>query len=721
MAGLLRNAADELGALGHPLAAPERIVSLFGSEGTQSRARLVVRGLRFRRRDQGDPLRPRFFVVSSTAREVYSRRPLDDTLRTVEMAGAGLEARGEARFFGDEEDKGFILLCLKRLSSVGGGKTRGAGQIRLRHVTVYPAPGLEPLPPPPEGPCCLRLLLRNLEPLCIPKTGFPGNVIESESYIPGSALRGAILQAITDRGYSSKEVDRLAAGDIRFGNGYYVPESLLDGDGEGRISGLENLVALPLPLTAEEAKATERKADLAAGPWWAEEGTGRGFWLEDTSREWDSLLPEARLGQGADPSGREARFKRIKSEDYLAGPATGPFFRVRPAMVTLMRNRIPVGREERTFDSRRPGATGGQFQGPGELYSAEALAEEQLFLAEIGFDSGEALRAFCGVATPLLGGPDGRAEDRAWLRVGRGGSPMRVESYAWCKPKEKQWEEPRPSPEFTLTLTSDLIARAADLTFYTTLDGRALVALMGLPEDYAPRVQINTQASRSETRLVYGFNTAASTRRTAAVAIKRGSALLIQGEQEAVSQLFRRLAAVESAGKGLGERQEEGFGRFALDHPMHRRPAPTATGTKVLQARGEGLRTAQTPEAEDRRQRERALRTVLAAVEAMRLSELSGRKDFPSRNQWQWLRHCAEVARNQADLDGLFTHLRDHASKLSGRMWACPCPDGRSLWQAMQGACCEAGDFASQRLFLVYLCRWIVGRLDRVRQESKGV
>lgn len=709
LAGLLRDAAEELRSLGHPLARPDRIAGVFGSEGTYSRARLVVRGLRFFRNEGMDPLRPTFLAVTSTAREVYSRRPLDYTLRTVEMAAAGLEAKGEARLFGDAEDKEFFLLCLRRLSSVGGGKTRGTGQIRVRDIKVTGAPRLEPLASPPDGACRLLLLLRNLEPLCISKTGFPGNIIESESYIPGSALRGAILRAISDQGCSCQEVDRLAAADVRFGNGYYVPEELAR-DAHGRIRGLENLVALPLPLTAEELKATERRADFGAGPWWAARGETRGVWLGDMKLEWDTLLPESRTGQ-------EGRFKQVKNEDYLVGPAEGPFFRVRPAMVTLMRNRTPAGRVERPFDSRSSTAAAARLQGPGDLYSMDALAEEQLFLAEICFDSGEAARAFCQLASPLAGGAEDQADHRAWLRVGRGGSPVRVEAYTWIEPQKVE-SSPK-ATRFTLTLTSDLIARAADLTFYTSLDGPGLAELAGSPKEAGSGVQVDTEASRSETRLIYGFTMAAGTRRAAALAIKRGSAFLITGDADRVSPLFQQLAAIQSAGRGLGERQEEGFGRFVLNHPMHRQPQEAAKAslsqvTRVVPPNGE------TAEVGQRAKREKAIQVVLDAVKEWKLAELARRKDFPSRHQWQWLRHRVEVTPEQRDLDQLFAQLGDRAAKLSGRMWACPCPGRLPLWQAMQTACAQAGDFIAQRLFLTYLCRWVVRQLDRERQERKG-
>ncbi|MCR4412724.1 MAG: hypothetical protein NUV77_09900 [Thermoguttaceae bacterium] len=718
LAGLLRDAAEELSALGHPLATRERIGRLFGAEGAHARARLVVRGLRFERKAGEDPLRPVFLAVTSTAREVYSRRPLEHTLRTVEMAAAGLEARGETRFFGDEDDRELLLLCLRRVSSVGAGKTRGAGRLRLRDIRCKEAPSLAAPSAPPGGPCRLRVLLRNLEPLCVAKTGFPGNIIETDTYLPGSALRGAILRALSDRGVSAEDVGRLAAADIRFGNGYFVPEDAIPRDPQGRLRGMENLVAMPLPLTAEEAKATERKTDPAAGPWWAQGKQSDGPWLADREHEWDGLLPEARATHGKPAETSAARFKRVKGEHYLVGPQEGPFDRAWPEVVTLMRNRIPAGRVGRSFDSRRPTADADELQGPGELYSMDALAEEQLFLAEICFDSAEAAKAFWKAGLALFGGDDEHVEQRAWLRVGRGGCPVRVEASAWIdNPALRAC--PEGIAEFTLTLTSDLIARAADLTFYTTLDTEALAELTGLSPDSLRNVKIDAQASRSEARLVYGFNTAAASRRAAALAIRRGSAFLVTGPEKEVSRLFDHLASLEALGRGLGERQEEGFGRFALNHSAHRRPA--VPPERATRRSVDSPLLAEPITADPHRPvREDAIAAAVKAVEELKLLGLCHQKNFPSRSQWQWLRHRAEVAQKAEDLDALFKKLEMHSKKLGGRMWACPCPGGDPLWRAMQIAYSKAGDFDRQRVFLVYFCRWVVRQLDRNRRENKG-
>lgn len=159
LAGLLRDAAEELRDLEDPLAQVQRIQQLFGAEGADARSAVVCRSLHFDgdrsaspagRTADGDPL---FVNVTSTSREVHSRRPIEETLRTIEYAKAGLTAPGELRFRGDDQDGQLRERCLRRLVALGGGRTRGAGRIRLSPPCVEPLPEPDgdrsPFPAPP--------------------------------------------------------------------------------------------------------------------------------------------------------------------------------------------------------------------------------------------------------------------------------------------------------------------------------------------------------------------------------------------------------------------------------------------------------------------------------------------------------------------------------------------------------------------------------------------
>ncbi|MFM9966015.1 MAG: RAMP superfamily CRISPR-associated protein [Planctomycetaceae bacterium] len=732
LSGVLRDVADELLALEHPLATSARVRRLFGSEGEDARSSLITRSLHFEFPDQPGELVP-FHVVTSTAREVHSRRPLDHTLRTIEMASAGQTAQAELRFHGDDDDDRFLKLCLSRLTAIGGGKTRGQGQIRI--TLIAGETGDCPAPPTPtlptKGERRLRVLLRLLEPVCIPTTGFPGNVIATESFLPGTALRGAWLTAMNQCGATS--VDEFAkSANVNFGNGTFVDTNFVG-------ASLFSVISWPLPLTAQAAKATERSSVTNNGDWWkqpswwATRTEQHSAWLANLSVERDQLHPSVR--QRAVQSNHEAdvetvKFKRVKSEDVLVSNDSGQtLFRARPDCRVLLRNRSPVRRLGRATDSRRDQATK-LDQEKGDLFATTVLSEGQHFVADITFGSTELATQFIEQVKSLLATPGltGRASEAsaAWLRVGRGGRPVLVERYEWLSEDQPTTLDGN-ATEFTLTLTSDLIGRRDDLTFLTTLDAAALESLTGA-KGLIGNIEVDQRVSVSETRIVRGFNTAAGTFRSPALAIKRGSAFLVRSSGTGsdgikLRDLFESLAKTYAASGGLGERTEEGFGRFFLNSPAHRSPTVATTRTAP-------------PEPSVTSAREMAIDAVLSAVREMNLDRAVGLKGFPARSQWQWLRHEAEVPSKQpkAIVDEIVTA----AKKLSGANWKheVPNPDpnlvenGHKKKNASLVQCLRfyidkfkhpnGPDAKSQRIFLIYLCRWVVVQLDHHRRSDNS-
>jgi len=718
LTGLLRDAADELyGLLGQPPAMLSQIRRLFGAEGEGSRSSAVALSLHFDRRAEPQPPDldlPDFLEVTSTAREVHSRRPLDETLRTTEMAAAGLAAHGEIRVVGDQQYAEFVQRCLRRLASLGGGKTRGMGTVKIDNLKLRPLDlSGNPTAAPPAGPCRLRLLLRNLEPLCLAATGFPGNVIETLSFIPGQVLRGAILTGLTELGRTTG--DDYANAQVQFLSAYVVCES--DDKTAGDLAQWESL---PLPLTVQETKPTERKGSEHL-PWWVGSRGGFRTWPQKEV-ERDTLnaartVDEQPRGQAHKDGEADDKFKRIKTEDYLVTRGGGRFYRGRPQIHLLMRNGTPVSRVERRFDSRRPTADGSpeRLEKEGDLFTQTVLTEGQYFLADIRFESKELAEAFARDAAPYLDG-----NDRHWLRIGRGGRPVCVERYQWL---EDDTTKKLSGDCFTLTLTSDLIARAEDLTFRTTLDGPALWELAKLdPRDYDPSVII--EKDTSETRVVHGFNTASGTLRSPDLAIRRGSAFRVCGTPSGkLKSLFDALAKREAQGQGLGERTEEGFGRFRLDHPCHHDvwldTDKTDDSSRTASANvpsGQERKEEQDPKARQRRQREAVIAAVLEAVQELELAKRCNSKEFPARTQWQWLRHAVEPAKTSEELKRILDEIKTQSGKLSGKMWLCKKDkkddQEQPLIKAIQQRCSRWKTFAEQRLFLIYLARWVVAQQD---------
>lgn len=721
LTGLLRDAADELyGLLGQPPAMLQQIRRLFGAEGEGGRSAAVALSLHFDRRVEPRPADldlPEFLEVTSTAREVHSRRPLDETLRTAEMAAAGLAAHGEIRVLGHQQDAEFVQRCLRRLPSLGGGKTRGPGTVKIDNLQLRQVDlARNPSTAPPDRPCRLRVLLRNLEPLCLAATGFPGNVIETLSFIPGQAMRGAIFTGLTQLGRTT--ADKYATTQVQFSNGYVVDES-----GDGEAVDLTQWESLPLPLTMQETKPTERKGSEHL-PWWVASGGGFYAWPRK-EMERDTLLAartgdDRERGHAGKAAAADDKFKRVKTEDYLVTRGGGRFYRGRPQVHLLMRNGTPVSRVERTFDSRRPTADASpdKLKQEGDLFTQTVLAEGQLFLADIRFETAELAQAFACDAAPYLDCPD-----RAWLRIGRGGRPVRIERYQWLADDDSA--KSLSADCFTLTLTSDLICRHDDLTFRTTLDGAALWQLAKLDLKDDDSITVGPQSC--EQRVVQGFNTASGTLRSPDLAIRRGSAFRVHGTSSGkLKTLFEALAKREARGQGLGERTEEGFGRFRLNHPCHHdlwldKPNGGNSSASGRENGPDDQRQKETPDAPARRrkQREAVIAAVLEAVQALELPGRCTSKEFPARTQWQWLRHAVEPTKTSEELKNILDEIKTQSGKLSGKMWLCKTADhNRPLIEAITARCSKWKTFAEQRLFLIYLARWVVVRQDEVRRQK---
>lgn len=115
-----------------------------------------------------------------------------------------------------------------------------------------------------------------------------------------------------------------------------------------------------------------------------------------------------------------------------------------------------------------------------------------------------------------------------------------------------------------------------------------------------------------------------------------------------------------------------------------------------------------------------AIAEVMKAVADMDLEQLCKDAEFPSRSDWQRLCDEIEVRQQEPELNALITELRNRSTTLSGKMWAFRVKSGMSLIVELDERRQEFGGVAAQRIFLIYLARWVVVQLDRIRREKKG-
>lgn len=712
--GLLREAGEDwllARGLGEDSPEGQMLRKLLGSTaGTLSRpddktiysseqGRIVVRSLRLAKESSQGNAQP-FVQWASTAREIHRRSPLEKTLRFMEHAGAGLGFDGEIRVPPDADTQNAVDVLqlleriLKRVPSIGSGKSRGWGKVRLvlqesKPISSPTSSQLEKKMPA-EGRVCLRVLFQNLEPLNLAATGIAGNLIMGQNFLPGTRLRAALLHWLSARNLTL--ANQLADPEsMEVGNAYVLPKS------RKSEQGLSQLV-LPMPLSIQEPKGGQKQSEKSVSaelPWWAQKSTGSD--LLGAEEEKDGI---AHPRDAEKDALSEAQYKRIKKDEYLIQSADNNTFwhRVKPKVGVLMRNQVPTQRRDPT--QQKVAATRRSMRGDA-LFSEQVVWEDQHFLSEIWLADSQIAQEFLSGTTALLAGEE---KDRSWLRMGRGGRPIRVVDAEWYQPKRFA---PRDDSSLTLTLTSDLIARTPWLTFASPLGLEDLLRLVreagGEQENKLSCEGLELAAATQESITIFGYNSATGLPRAPAVAIKRGSAFLIKAASgaEATLKAWRdALNTLAETGTALGERTAEGFGRFVIDLPVHQQKTwPT----------GDQLNASTTEKTQDLPWREK----VLAQVEKFVKGSLN--EGSPSISQWQWIRARAQTANDLKDIRGIFNDLDLHAQRLAARkQWG-------KLPQLLREAVNQVGkEKERQRYLLDQLVQYLVAKEKMGKSEKES-
>lgn len=478
--GLLREAGEELIAFG--ALTTDDLHALLGTQGT-GRGALRLTSLCVPDGAEGKTL-----IWGSTQRVENGRAPKEDTLRFIEHVAAGTRFEATLRL-ADTRLQPLLARLLKRVDRLGGARNRGGGLVKLDWDPITFTPGRLPM----ESGRSVRLVVRNLEPLCLPATGHPGNLIKSHSFIRGQTLRGALMAWAIHNGQAErlKLFERLSVGDAR-----PLPEGC---------DSAEQVIPIPLSLLSEKAKGSG-----SAIPWWA----GRS----DSPDTFDSLYKQ----QDKD----KEKPKRPGAHEYLCRMANGTNWqRYSPAMRVRLRNATP--KRESDEDAR--------------LFSLEEIAESTCFQVDVQGVDADAVKDFLDVFAPVLAGTD-------WLAIGRGGQPTCIVS---VQPTPTPPQPPALGDDWTLTLTSEAIVRGERLGF---LDNLRLEHLCRLVEiDVQDHWRILTDVV--ETTPVHGFNAVTGLTRAPALALRRGSCWRITGTGSgALAHALIRMGALgERADEGFGQ------------------------------------------------------------------------------------------------------------------------------------------------------------------------
>lgn len=455
--GLMLAAGEELAALDSDSSIPKRLHALLGhGGGGKGRLRLTSAYL-----DGGS--RGETLLWISAARADGERRPKDESMRIVEHVSAGNTFIAQLRLPADAEDERLIVRLIRRIDRIGGDRNRGGGLVHSRLDMMRG----EPLGVHEPKTKVLRLYLRNLDPLCLPDTGHPGNLITSHAFIRGQMLRGAFMAWALARN-DAAALSSIAAASV--GDALPLPP------GDGDI-----VETMPIPLSLKAPKPDGGSADL---PWW--------IGCEENAQAYDDL------GEMSGPDVDKP--KRPGAREFVAPRQDGSWLRYAPAMRVHMRNHTP------DLDSM------GKRQAEPELFSMEEIAEQTSFVAKLRFDDPETANAFSRLFAPVLSGGE-------WLAIGRGGRPVEVVKVADVPSVPvREFKD-----DWTLTLLSDTVVRGEHLGFLTGLDILTLCRLAGMEALDWKMLGI------SETVRLHGFNAASGLRRTPVLAIRRGSCWRITG------------------------------------------------------------------------------------------------------------------------------------------------------------------------------------------------
>ncbi len=454
---------------------------------------------------------PESRIWRSTARQSYDNRaPMDDTLRAIEHVPKGTVFKGQVECLHD--DVGFLQLLFQEVDALGSGRATGTGRVKLTLTEKSVAS-----PPLQDATGRLVILLKTLDPLCITANTTLDNLIPSHSFVPGRSLLGAFASWL----FEEKQLDAaslLTEGKISVSDALPLPS---------KPSTLETAEVLPAPLTLQRKKPAGSTTPL---PWWAQAGSSPER-LDTNSKDAEQLREEG------------VKLKRPEDDLFVYRAAQNePWTTYRPALRVRLRNGRPI-----------------QGQADPELFAIEQIVENTYFLCELRGEKKD-MKQLTEQLQPVL-------EGSRWIRIGRGGAPVEVATYQWCKNSSPTDEEHTSNLTQRLTLTSDLLARDELLRWRTSIDKEALEQIPGWPEG------VKVVKDLQDTVPVRGFNGTARLWRMPSVAVRRGSVFEVKSDDP------KKLSELAANGQWLGERTHEGFGRFRIDSSL---PGVTEGKTKQI-------------------------------------------------------------------------------------------------------------------------------------------
>jgi|GEM_PF-6465261 len=558
--GVLREAASDWARFSGIESHSEMVKKLFGEERENlSQGVLIVYSAEMSQQDkEAKSPDDHFIYLSSTAlgkkiagagaeQSLHNCAAQDGSLRTKQYMRAGTRFECRYQFFGVaqselEQYQEAMRAILQRMYALGSQKHRATGAITISEPVPVPTQQSTFTPLTfPEGDnqaanvgATINLTFKALEPLRLPATNKPGDLVTTDTFIDANKVLGALANWCKKHD-KQQLFQHLLNGEI--GVGYAWPAAH---------ENTEISFALPQHFGVEKTSADPQNGDL---PWWYSHA---------------APLPELNINvveNGATTqSGNDARpkLKKVLPGHYISLDGNQPqrWLLHKQKTAVHLRNGL-TNRESKSHDSM--------------LFTEEVLPKGSLFTCQIHLPN-QALfnifnRDFLAHAVHSTG------EGSQPVLMGRGNAPVALLNAKLAVPPAMP-EINEATESVTLVTTSPLLVYNSQLQPHTRLSFAMLAQALNdeLSESLSGFIEQHNHLfyQRSSTCTISGFNPASGLPKRSEQAIAPGSVLhlnwkelrlkLDKTQQNEITTLLQQLCEQTAT----GQKQAQGLGRFYL-------------------------------------------------------------------------------------------------------------------------------------------------------------
>ena len=454
----------------------------------------------------------------------------DGSLRDIEFGskGCNFKCSLEMQLKHDDEAKSvqeLLELGIKNLKLIGSSRRRGFGAVKCEIAEKHTETDKNETSQL-EDSQNYRILLELQDATCIAGAGQTGNIIHTMNYLSGTTALGMFRNILLKLNSAAKIFDD---GRVSVTNFYPTIQDKLD-----------DSVVIPVPLSLRMMKATDKYSTYYEGnrnikdeemeiPHWMLElkpksGSKKDF-LNLISR--DTLIQDDNIVS----SDKSLKDEYILFKDSDMDTENAEVFK--PGIEIILRNRI-------TEDLQATGDDG--------VFTQEMLVRGTRFVGKISFNNLSAAEEFKTLYKDWLTGDVN-------FHTGRGAKSIRVVD---IQPIKDTTITPvtATGSDLTITLLSDMILLDDKLNPRSQLNATDL----GLENE------LSLQNSIISTRIHQSFSGTAGLRRFSDQVITKGSCIhfsVNEGKTIDADKL------IQLGMTGIGSKTDEGFGRFAVNLPLH--------------------------------------------------------------------------------------------------------------------------------------------------------